>query len=233
MTGVKGTPWEPVPGKVDRRIPVAIDEKGNRVQPTEEDDDNEEQPQIDDEEETTMQFREGPDKFHVSKRAIERYGPTEGCPACTHISQRSFVSCRVGMNHNDMCRKRITSAMKEDPQYRRLMQKHQRDAHVTMVDQLSVKLEEQAGNLRKSTQRMKQRIRDTTNNITQQLDQTMLQMLIAEVDVAEVYSQPRISSMAQKMGLRAGWGLDLTTNDTDGKPWDFNVIEMRNMRLEK
>ena len=34
--------------------------------------------------------------------------------------------------------------------------------------------------------------------------------------------------MASKMGLRAGWSLDLTTKDTDGRAWGFNVPEMRN-----
>ena len=34
--------------------------------------------------------------------------------------------------------------------------------------------------------------------------------------------------MARKMGLRAGWGLDLTTHDSDGRAWDFNSKEIRN-----
>ena len=34
--------------------------------------------------------------------------------------------------------------------------------------------------------------------------------------------------MARQMGLKAGWSLDLTTNDTDGRAWNFNDPEMRN-----
>ena len=34
--------------------------------------------------------------------------------------------------------------------------------------------------------------------------------------------------MATTMGLRAGWSMDITTNDIDGKALDFNVLEMRN-----
>ena len=35
ITQMRGTPWEPVPGKMDRRVPVAIDDDGNGVQDNE------------------------------------------------------------------------------------------------------------------------------------------------------------------------------------------------------
>ena len=56
----------------------------------------------------------------------------------------------------------------------------------------------------------------------------MMHMMIAAMDVAEFYSPPRVATMASRMGLRVGWSLDLTTKDTDGRAWDFNVPEMRN-----
>ena len=41
--------------------------------------------------------------------------------------------------------------------------------------------------------------------------------------VSEIYSPPRITSMARKMGLIPGMALDLSTTDPDDdKPWDFN-----------
>ena len=47
-------------------------------------------------------------------------------------------------------------------------------------------------------------------------------------DVAEVYSPPRITEVAAKMGLQGGWALDLSTNDPDdGEPWDFTVPKKR------
>ena len=52
-------------------------------------------------------------------------------------------------------------------------------------------------------------------------------------DVAEVYSQPRITQEAalRTYGgttLRPGWSLDLTLNDPlTGQPWDFNKKEVR------
>ena len=43
-----------------------------------------------------------------------------------------------------------------------------------------------------------------------------------EYDVAEVYSPPRITEMARRMGLKDGWALDLTVVDPDdGQPWNF------------
>ena len=42
-------------------------------------------------------------------------------------------------------------------------------------------------------------------------------------DVAEVYSPPRIVTVAQAAGLRGGFSLDLTAPDPDGHVWDFSV----------
>ena len=80
---------------------------------------------------------------------------------------------------------------------------------------------------------MKQVIKNTINNISTQLDQIMLQKLVAAMDVAEFYSPPRVADVAMKIGLRAGWSLDLTTHDTDGRAWDFNILEMRNRAARK
>ena len=53
-------------------------------------------------------------------------------------------------------------------------------------------------------------------------------------DISEVYSPPRITKMARKMGLRAGWALDLTQVDSeDGQPWDFSVKAKRVKALHK
>ena len=44
-----------------------------------------------------------------------------------------------------------------------------------------------------------------------------------KVDVAEVYSPPRIAEVARSMGLRPGWSLDLTEIDPDdNEPWDLS-----------
>ena len=46
--------------------------------------------------------------------------------------------------------------------------------------------------------------------------------------VMEMYSPERVTTVAQRMGLRGGLALDLTTNDPDdGMPCDFDVKEKR------
>ena len=45
-------------------------------------------------------------------------------------------------------------------------------------------------------------------------------------DVVEVYCPPLMTQQAAKLGLRVGSSLDLTTYDSDGKPWDFSEREM-------
>ena len=52
-------------------------------------------------------------------------------------------------------------------------------------------------------------------------------------DVAEIYSQPRVTREAQYMGLTPGFALDLTTCDDDGRPWDFADPEMRQRARHK
>ena len=43
------------------------------------------------------------------------------------------------------------------------------------------------------------------------------------MDVAEMYSPPRITKMAEQLGMESGWALDLTETDPDdGLAWDFN-----------
>eukprot|EP00973_Karenia_brevis_P062211 8652733-Karenia_brevis.AAC.1 len=51
------------------------------------------------------------------------------------------------------------------------------------------------------------------------------------MDVAEIYSPPRVTGYAKEFDLEGGWSLDLTTCDTDGEPWDFNRTEMRNRAI--
>ena len=45
----------------------------------------------------------------------------------------------------------------------------------------------------------------------------------SKVDVAEIYSPPRMTAMAHSLGQKAGSAMDLTTVDEDGMPWDFSV----------
>ena len=56
----------------------------------------------------------------------------------------------------------------------------------------------------------------------------MMEVLLNQLDVVEVYSPPRVAAMARRMGMRQGWSLDLTTCDKDGRAWGFKIVEMWN-----
>ncbi len=69
--------------------------------------------------------------------------------------------------------------------------------------------------------------------LEKELQLQMLKMVAEGVDVAEIYSPPRVVKRAQEIGLKPGWGLDLTTKDTDGRPWDFSKKEAKERAIMK
>ena len=246
VTQMRGLPWEPVPGKPGIPVPVGIRDDGTVAdgQDTEE----ARKVTIDEEEGEEVKFKGGPDRLHISRKAIERYGPTAGCPACTAIERQKHLRNpigRFGHNHNETCRERIKDFMRDDPQYRQLLQRHRQSsgsnelANLTQgdsdIDVMSQDYyEERRGHVEKALHMVKQKMqRSRMQDVSTQLDQMMLQMLIMNMDIAEFYSPPRVAKMARDIGLRAGWSLDLTTNDSDGRAWDFNDVEMRKRAVRK
>ena len=85
VLGMRGSPWEPVPGKQGMHIPVDVDDSGedpekdcgHEVRPTEALDD-----------EIPVETRSNTDKLHISRKAITKYGVTTGCPGCNEIMRR-------------------------------------------------------------------------------------------------------------------------------------------------
>ena len=51
-------------------------------------------------------------------------------------------------------------------------------------------------------------------------------------DLSEVYSPPRIVTVAEAAGLRGGFSLDLTARGPDGHAWDFTKWSCRRRALE-
>ena len=62
--------------------------------------------------------------------------------------------------------------------------------------------------------------------------ETARKQLGCKVDVGEIYSPPIIVSVAEAMGLRKGFSLDLTCPRMDGKQWDFSVPRYRREAME-
>ena len=231
VLGRKGTIWEPAPGSDSQHIPVDIDDTGvakceeDDCQPTE---------AIEDEAVDEGLFRFNYDKLHVSQKAIRKYGPTTGCPTCGVIVRRGPMSGRIGYNHSNTCRSRVIELMKEDPEYRNLINKQesqQEGQSIEVVTQAQVV--ETRGHARKAIHAIQQRMTRDRYSVANKLDLTMMEMLINEIGVAEVYSPARITSIARRMGLQAGWSLDITTCDSDGRAWGFNDAEMRNRAARK
>ena len=54
-----------------------------------------------------------------------------------------------------------------------------------------------------------------------------------DMDSSEIYSPPQIAVKAAEMGLNAGWGLDRTTKDHDGRRRDFSKPDMGKWAMDK
>ena len=228
---IVGTPWELVPGRVSQHVPVAIIDEGDAIE--EDLEHHQSQQQCQDEEDADKEFqRTTPHGMHASRKAIAKYGQTVGCPGCDAIGRRGHLPGKVGYNHNSTCRKRIMKEMADDLEYRQLMQKHSGGKDAGEMDMISEE-QRQSGmtHVRRAIAAIEMRQRNEALGSCMNI--TMMKMFLNNMDVAEVYSPPRVAAMARKMGLRAGWSLDLTTCDTDGKAWGFNSKEMRNRAARK
>ena len=128
---MKGLPWELVPGKRSMHIPVdinddGIDPEGDRgkdVRPAGALDDD-----------VPDDVRGGADKFHISRKAIAKYGLTPGCPGCNELARRGQLPGKLLYHHSETCRQRVINHMKEDPEYRRLLHKHGYTMEVSVVE---------------------------------------------------------------------------------------------------
>ena len=231
IQNMKETTWEPVLGVDGQHVPVDIDESGTTQWDGQ---DTKEAEIIDDEIEQGTQPKISHDKLHVSRKVIQKYGPTEGCPACDVLVRRGHSVGRIGHHHSNTCRARVVEFMEKDLEYRNLLQKHERQREVGDLEVLSVEqMEEMRGRVRNAIHCIQQKIAREQHNLSAHMDTTMLRTLIGKMELAEVYSPPRVTEMARKTGLKAGWSLDITTCDNDGEPWDFNKVEMRNRAVRK
>ena len=123
---MRGFPWEPIPGRICSQIPVDVEDHDDNTHademesiPFEEDEQYQKQ---------DVTLRGGPDKLHISRKAVNKYGKTDGCPACEAIKRRGDAPGRLGYNHSQACRERIMAKMNMDPEYQELMQRHRRFA---------------------------------------------------------------------------------------------------------
>ena len=182
ILNMRGTPSEPVLGRTDGRIPVHIDERD--MEPGY---DDVRVPRREGDEDEIPEFvrKIGQDRLHVSRKAIARYGPTDGCAACTAISLRGHLPGKLGHNHSDDCRKRIIEEMGRDPQYRELASKHEKRDEVHEIEAMSERqTQELLGHLRKAVERVDGKLRKMDNSISNQLNKIMMGLLLDDIQVA-------------------------------------------------
>ena len=119
--------------------------------------------------------------------------------------------------------------MKEDLEYRSLIhryERHNQDNSLEMVTEGEV--EETRGHARKAIHTIQQKMTRRHDDVSDQLDITMMKMFIGKIEMVEVYSPPRVTEVVRKMGIKVDWSFDITNHDSDGKMWKFNKVEMRN-----
>ena len=229
---MQGIPWEPVPGKPGQHIPVEIGQDGQTM------DDAEESmlPKKDDvdEGEQEMEYQHKTHSLHISRTAINKYGTTEGCPARMAISKRGHIPGRIGYNHSTACRERVKAAMQDDLEYRRLLHKHEVHQEAGNVEMpTEAQINEKRHNVQKAANAIERDLKGIARNVEKRFTQIVFNHLFAKMEVAEIDSPSRVINMARRVGLRAGWALDITTQDDDGRGWDFNQPEMRNRAIRK
>lgn len=209
------------------QVPVGIDENGDAGDDA--DTDRREPIPLEEDAAEKPTFKVGQDRLHTSREVITKYGTTEGCPACAQIDKRGHMPGRFGYNHYGICRTRVTNAMRHDPEYRDLMQRHGQGEEQELEILTEVQWEERQGHARKVIQFIEEKMRrGHYHRLCNQFGRTMTRMMLAHMGVAEFYSFASVTTMAKAMALNAGWSFDLITQDTGGRAWGFNNAEMRN-----
>ena len=71
-----------------------------------------------------------------------------------------------------------------------------------------------------------------TRKLTREMKRKQAKSDKSGVDVAEVYSPPRMSKVARQLGYSEGFALDLMTNDEEGRPWNLADKECQERALK-
>ena len=125
---MRGTPWQPVPGKRSNRIPTQI------VEGSEEDEEQDEENAGQEDQEFKIQVEIGEDEdvpkakrpefedgnsevrgMYVTRKDVDEFGPTPGCNGCRAIVNKWSSH----MGHNSECRERMRMRLMERVEVRR------------------------------------------------------------------------------------------------------------------
>ena len=190
ISGMKGTPKQPDPSRPGIHNPIKMQMIG-------------------------LEHSEAviPRRFRIVTDMLAAYGYSAGCAGCRNKRSR-FTGAR---DHTDACRRRITEAIRADnsergsrfkvcvsrAQVRLGHSKESQDA-VVLADEPE-RVEEDGG----STPVLAERSSEEEEAVLDALEDNLEAGSV--VDVVEMYSPPRTTPVARRMGLVAGQALDLLT----------------------
>ena len=175
---MKGTPQQPDPEKPGAAIPIRIvfdeTEKKDAVQP------------------------EAPKREHEIRRMritpemLQKYGYTEGCEGCRY-KRAKLADNRA---HSEKCRKRIMEKMDEDEDGRRKKRKYEERLNNKMAivtEDASKKKEDAEQKTEEDAPEGEQeKVQEAISRVEKIKDEGVMQ-----VDVAELFSPPRVTDMAK------------------------------------
>ena len=92
VLGMRGTPWEPMPGKQGMHIPIDVEDNGEYP---EGESNQEARPTDALDDEIPVGTRSSADKLLISRKAITRYGATAGCRDATNWSGKAIHQVRL------------------------------------------------------------------------------------------------------------------------------------------
>ena len=226
INSMPGTTWKPVPGHQSDHVPVEIRPDGSSSTAAEEASTHAEHHPIPTEEDISRNpniKRTTVTDIRVTHKDVAKHGRTPGCKACDCIADNRKIPS--GLSHSAVCRKRIRESIQadEDTQER-----------ISRADKRKTRSETSAiESFIGKSRGVKNESPAHIGKLEKELGMQMLILMGTEMDVSDIYSPPRVAVKAAEMGLRAGWSLDLTTRDQDGKRWDFSKASIRKRAITK
>ena len=239
---MEGTTWQPVPGHKSDHVPVEIHPDGTPSSRANEDDDSvkyEVIPIEEDSGKTPYRVVARTTDIRVTHKDVEQHGATPGCPACGYLLEDKKIPRGVG--HSVVCRKRIRELVELDEDTRDRVEranqrKERKESVVSYVEDKSSRSKCRRGKALPPNMGTSKSLPTQPKHIAKlqkEMQVQMMQLVAEEIDVAEIYSPPRVTQRARQWGLKPGWSLDITTKDENGDPWDFSRSKMRRKAINK
>ena len=217
---MKGTQQKPDPNKPGDHIPISIRlEEAAQLKPEEEDIINK-----------GVHLR----RFRITIPMLNKYGYTEECEGC-RFKQAGLNNSRA---HSERCRRRLSEAVAKDEVDAVIIDRENERIAIRLDDkpeeaedkEEDMGIDDSADNIgiegeNKDDSEMNEEPSNVYEAVLAKIAEIEFETELIkaireasqEVDVAEVYSPPRVTKVASKLGLKPGEAMDLTNG------WDFRL----------